>query len=241
MGCGKSSVGRKLSELLCCSFMDLDNVIMERAGRSIPEIFATDGEAAFRKMEHDVLRDIVASAGRHSIPEAPSHLSMGHSSYAVNTPKIDRFPGTPGVGKCLFHTYASQPIENSTIVLALGGGAVMQEECERMVHEGTVCIYLKASVDTLLSHLEDQADERPLLNDSSAVLSSEAPSVMLSSEAPSVMSSEVETSPLRKRILELMSLRAATYERTAHHIIDTDNKTIQEIAAEICCLLNHQS
>ena len=189
--------------MLCCSFMDLDDVIVERAGRSIPEIFATDGEATFRKMEHDVLRDIVASAGRHS-----------------------------------------------TIVLALGGGAVMQEECERMVYEGTVCIYLKASIDTLLSHLEDQADERPLLNDSSAVSSSEAPSaissseapsVMLSSEAPSVMSSEVETSPLRKRILELMSLRAATYERTAHHIIDTDNKTIQEIAAEICCLLNHQS
>ena len=232
MGCGKSSVGRKLSELLCCSFMDLDNVIMERAGRSIPEIFATDGEAVFRQMEHDVLRDIVASAGRHSVPEAPSHLSMGHSSYAVNTPKIDRFPGTPGVGKCQFRTYASQPLENTTIILALGGGAVMQEECERMVHEGTVCIYLKASVDTLLSHLEDQADERPLLNDSSAVSSS---------EAPSVMSSEVETSPLRKRILELMSLRAATYERTAHHIIDTDNKTIQEIAAEICCMLNHQS
>ena len=105
-----------------------------------------------------------------------------------------------------------------------------------MVHEGTVCIYLKASVETLLSHLEDQADERPLLNDSS-VMPSDAPSVMSSSDAPSVMSSEVETSPLRKRILELMSLRAATYERTAHHIIDTDNKTIQEIAAEICCML----
>jgi shikimate kinase len=101
-----------------------------------------------------------------------------------------------------------------------------------MVHEGTVCIYLKASIDTLLSHLEDQADGRPLLNNSSAVSSC---------EAPSVMSSEVETSPLRKRILELMSLRAATYERTAHQIIDTDNKTIQEIAAEICCLLNRQS
>ena len=194
MGCGKSSVGRRLSELLCCSFMDLDDMIVERAGKSIPEIFATDGEAAFRKMERDVLRDIIASAERHS-----------------------------------------------TIVLALGGGAVMQEECERMVHEGTVCIYLKASVDTLLSHLEDQADGRPLLNNSSAVSSCEAPSVMLSSEAPSVMSSEVETSPLRKRILELMSLRAATYERTAHHVIDTDNKTIQEIAAEICCLLNRQS
>ena len=206
MGCGKSSVGRRLSELLCCSFMDLDDVIVQKAGRSIPEIFATDGEDAFRQMEHDVLQDIIASAGRHSVPEAPSHLSMGPSPY-------------PGVGKCLFHTYASQPIENSTIVLALGGGAVMQEECERMVHEGTVCIYLKASVETLLSHLEGEAAGRPLLNN------------------PSVMSSEVETSPLRNRILELMSLRSATYERTAHHIIDTDGKTVEDIATEIIEIL----
>ena len=230
MGCGKSSVGRKLSELLCCSFMDLDDVIVERAGRSIPEIFATDGEAVFRQMEHDALQDIIASAERHSVPEAPSHLSMGPSPYAVNTPKIDRFPGTPGVRKCLFHTYASQPIENSTIVLALGGGAVMQDECERMVHEGTVCIYLKASVETLLSHLEGEAAGRPLL--SNATMPSGSITVM-SSEVPSVMSSEVETSPLRKRILELMSLRSATYERVAHHIIETDGKAIDQIAAEI--------
>ena len=235
MGCGKSSVGRRLSELLCCSFMDLDDMIVERAGRSIPEIFATDGEAAFRKMEHDALQDIIASAGRHSVPEAPSHLSMGPSPYPVNTPKIDRFPGTPGVGKCLFHTYASQPIENSTIVLALGGGAVMQDECEKMVHEGTVCIYLKASVETLLSHLEGEAAGRPLLNNTH-VMSSEAPSVM-SSEVPSVMSSEVETSPLRNRILDLMARRSATYERTAHHIIDTDGKTVEDIATEIIEIL----
>ena len=176
MGCGKSSVGRRLSELLCCSFMDLDDVIVERAGRSIPEIFATDGEAAFRQMEHDALQDIIASAGRHSVPEAPS-----------------------------------QPIENSTIVLALGGGAVMQEECERMVHEGTVCIYLKASVETLLGHLEGQAAGRPLLNSQSS---------------------------LRERILDLMDKRTTTDERAAHHIIDTDGKTVEEIATEILEILS---
>ena len=172
MGCGKSSVGRRLSELLCCSFMDLDDVIVERAGRSIPEIFETDGEAVFRQMEHDALQDIIASAERHS-----------------------------------------------TIVLALGGGAVMQEECERMVHEGTVCIYLKASVDTLLSHLEGEAAGRPLLNNTP------------------VMSSEVETYPLRNRIFNLMAKRSATYERTAHHIIDTDGKTVEDIATEIIEIL----
>ena len=62
MGCGKSSVGRRLSELLCCPFMDLDKVIEQQAGRSIPEIFATDGEAAFRQMELDTLTTIVCKS-----------------------------------------------------------------------------------------------------------------------------------------------------------------------------------
>ena len=61
MGCGKSSVGRRLSELLCCPFIDLDEVIVERAGRSIPEIFAEDGEAVFRQMELEALKDILGT------------------------------------------------------------------------------------------------------------------------------------------------------------------------------------
>ena len=73
MGCGKSSVGRKLSQLLCCPFMDLDSVIEERTGRSIPDIFANDGEAAFRQMELDTLQNILREVGRQSAPPAPSH------------------------------------------------------------------------------------------------------------------------------------------------------------------------
>ena len=55
MGCGKSSVGRELSKLLCCPFMDLDQVIEERIGRTIPEIFAKSGEAEFRRLEKETL------------------------------------------------------------------------------------------------------------------------------------------------------------------------------------------
>ena len=73
MGCGKSSVGRKLSQLLCCPFMDLDSVIEERTGRSIPDIFANDGEAAFRQMERDTLQNILEEVERQSAPAAPSH------------------------------------------------------------------------------------------------------------------------------------------------------------------------
>ena len=55
MGCGKSSIGRKLSELLCCPLIDLDSHIEAETGRSIPEIFESDGEGAFRRMEKAAL------------------------------------------------------------------------------------------------------------------------------------------------------------------------------------------
>ena len=42
------------------------------------------------------------------------------------------------------------------MVLALGGGAVMTAECAEIVHSDTICIYLKASVDTLMEHLSGQ-------------------------------------------------------------------------------------
>ena len=79
MGCGKSSVGRRLSQLLCCPFIDLDSVIEERTGRSIPEIFASDGEAAFRKLELDTLRNILEEVGRQTV------LSLGGGT--VMTPE----------------------------------------------------------------------------------------------------------------------------------------------------------
>ena len=65
MGCGKSSVGRRLSELLCCRFMDLDEVIEKAEGRTIPEIFASDGEGAFRRMRQ--IPYTVWSCSRHSV------------------------------------------------------------------------------------------------------------------------------------------------------------------------------
>ena len=78
MGCGKSSVGRRLSELLCCPFMDLDDVIVEREGRSIPEIFTTEGEPAFRQMELEALKEMVPKYSRGHLPlRGPLPLAGG--------------------------------------------------------------------------------------------------------------------------------------------------------------------
>ena len=53
MGTGKSVVGRRLAERLGLSFLDLDDLIEEEAGVSIPEIFAAEGEPGFRRRERE--------------------------------------------------------------------------------------------------------------------------------------------------------------------------------------------
>ena len=183
MGCGKSSVGKRLSELLCCRFMDLDAEIVARAGRCISDIFAEDGESEFRRIEKEVLREILDTS--------------------------------------------------SSSVLALGGGAVMTEGSEKMVHEGTMCIYLKASVETLIEHLSGQTSGRPLLKAGALGETSGRSLLKAGASGDNGKENDDANDALRKRIMDLMSKRAATYERTAHIIIETDGKSIDEVAQEI--------
>ena len=61
MGSGKSTVGRLLADSLGCVHIDLDREIVRNAGRSIPEVFAQDGEAAFRTLEKEALEKTVKS------------------------------------------------------------------------------------------------------------------------------------------------------------------------------------
>ena len=58
MGCGKSSVGRVLAQRLGMGFADTDQCIEAALGRSIPEIFATEGEAFFRDWELGVAEEL---------------------------------------------------------------------------------------------------------------------------------------------------------------------------------------
>ena len=58
MGCGKSTVGRELHRNLRYPLVDTDQEIEERAGRTIREIFAREGEPAFRDMETALLHEL---------------------------------------------------------------------------------------------------------------------------------------------------------------------------------------
>jgi len=84
MGCGKSSIGRRLSKELKMPLVDLDEVIVEKAGLRIPEIFDKLGEETFRDMESAALaeyiedRAILATGGGVVLREANRRLLKAH-------------------------------------------------------------------------------------------------------------------------------------------------------------------
>jgi shikimate dehydrogenase len=63
-GCGKTTVGAALAELAGREAIDLDAKIVEKAGRSIPEIFAQEGESAFRALEREVTAEASKLSGK---------------------------------------------------------------------------------------------------------------------------------------------------------------------------------
>jgi shikimate kinase len=63
-GCGKTTVGRLLAERNDAAFIDTDELIVHQSGRSIAEIFASDGEPHFRKLEEAAIKLATESKNR---------------------------------------------------------------------------------------------------------------------------------------------------------------------------------
>ena len=70
MAAGKTTIGSRLAELLDYPFVDLDHAIEQRTGERVPEIFARQGEDAFRNLEHecllctaDLVQGVIATGG----------------------------------------------------------------------------------------------------------------------------------------------------------------------------------
>lgn len=63
MGCGKSSLGRKIAKAGGMQFVDMDSIIEEREGAAISDIFRYEGEEYFRKMERALIEELAQSEG----------------------------------------------------------------------------------------------------------------------------------------------------------------------------------
>ena len=96
MGCGKSTIGTLLAEKLDRTFVDTDTLIEEREGRSISEIFATDGEDYFRDQELGISeelarqQDLIIACGG-GLPMKPD--CIGSLKYSGTVIWLRRDPG----------------------------------------------------------------------------------------------------------------------------------------------------
>lgn len=113
MGVGKTTIGREIGVLLERRFVDSDDVIVQRAEATIPQIFARDGETGFRALEKEVCRDLAAQSG---------------------------------------------------LVIATGGGMLIDAENRALMLENGLVVCLDANVETLRRRLSG-SNSRPLAGD----------------------------------------------------------------------------
>lgn len=85
MGCGKSTMGKRLSYRMRYVLEDTDRLIESKAGMSISEIFARQGEETFRRMETQVLESLVEQGGQRVYS-----VGGGTPIRAVNRPLLKK-------------------------------------------------------------------------------------------------------------------------------------------------------
>lgn len=160
-GTGKSTVARMLADRLACPWVDADSIVEQRAGCSIRQIFEEQGEPAFRALERDALRELLAA---------------------------------------------------DKLVVAAGGGAVLDPRNRTAMQNSGPVIWLTARLETILQRLredESSRERRPALTN-------------LQQHA------EVE---------RLLADREPLYREVATFAVVTDGRTPCDIADEIVARL----
>ena len=112
MGCGKSTMGRAVSELTGIPFIDLDNYIERRFHLTVKAIFAERGEEGFRDVERSMLQEVA---------------------------------------------------DFEDVIVACGGGTPCFFDNMEYMNQVAETYYLKATPETICSHLKISKGERPLL------------------------------------------------------------------------------
>lgn len=184
-GCGKSSVGRRVAQRLGWSFADTDERIEQLAGRCVRDIFQSEGEAVFRRLESQVLAEILP---------APDALRPA------------RPQGRHGKGGALLQA------TNLGRVVSVGGGAVLVAANRERIRQAGLCVWLQAGVEELERRLTADprsAELRPALTDQSP----------------------------RDEIDRLLAIRAPLYADLAHEHVQTDGRSIAQVADELVAML----
>lgn len=131
MGSGKSFTGKRLANLLDYSFEDLDTYLERKAGKTISELFATEGEAYFRKLERDCLHELG---------------------------KIERLiVATGGGAPCFFDNMRYMKAAGTTIFLDTPVAVLLERLKPEMAHRPLLA---GKTVEELTHFIEQKLDER---------------------------------------------------------------------------------
>jgi shikimate kinase len=159
-GSGKSTVGRALADRLRRPFVDTDDLIVARAGKPIPQVFAERGEPTFRALEREAVADavtrppaVIATGGGAPVdPDNRRALWTGNLVVWLDAPleTLTRRVGSAGAGRPL-----------------LSGGAATRLQELRAAREpvytaahlrlDTAALDVPAAVEAILQHLEKHA------------------------------------------------------------------------------------
>jgi shikimate kinase len=153
MGSGKSAVGRQLARALGMPFLDSDHEIEQRTGVDIPMIFEREGEAGFRRREHDMIAELTA---------------------------------------------------RERIVLATGGGAVLDPDNRRHLAERGWVVYLETSVAQQVERA-GRTRHRPLLQGVDPAL----------------------------RLQDLLRIREPLYREIADFTLSTNRRRVPQVADRV--------
>lgn len=154
MGTGKTVVGQALAKKLDRKFVEMDALIEQKAGKSIPEVFEQDGEVVFRELEIEVAKEV--SAGEN-------------------------------------------------LVIACGGGIILNKINIDRLRKESIIVYLTASPSVVLRRTLSGGETRPLLNVQDKTL----------------------------EIRELLAFRRPFYERAADIKINTSRLGIDSVVEQI--------
>lgn len=146
MGAGKTTVGQALAKDCGMTFEDTDQLIEKKAGMAISELFSTQGEEVFRKMETDLIKELIEK--KAAVPAAGARKQPADDGDAAEAAET-------GSGA------DEMPQKNGT-VYSVGGGLPMREENRELLKKLGKVVYLTITPDTVLERLNGDTT-RPLL------------------------------------------------------------------------------
>lgn len=146
--CGKTTTGKMLAKTLCMEFIDSDDEIVKKAGKEITEIFAKEGEKAFRKIESEVIFELSGKTG--------CVIATGGGA-VLNTENIRNLSKN---GKIYF---IDRPLEN--LVPTANRPTASTAEAIKKRYEERYPIYVKSADKTIGANCTPEEVQKKIMED----------------------------------------------------------------------------